>query len=76
LLGGRVEQDPRREYRTAQVVINVAEAVLRGADPVEKAWTSHSDTVLALPESFETLPHSVDCPIAAFRHRERPIFGV
>jgi len=37
---------------------------------------SHGDTVYELSEQFEILAHTKNCPIAAFRHREKPIYGL
>jgi len=37
---------------------------------------SHGDTVYELPEQFEILAHTKNCPIAAFEHREKPIYGL
>ena len=34
------------------------------------------DAVYGLPEEFETLAHTENCPVAAFRHVEKPIYGV
>jgi GMP synthase (glutamine-hydrolysing) len=37
---------------------------------------SHSDAVYTLPEEFEVLAYTDNCPVAAFRHKSKPIFGV
>ncbi len=37
---------------------------------------SHGDTVFALPPDFEVLAHTDNCPVAAFRHKQKPIYGL
>jgi len=40
------------------------------------AWESHNDEVKELPEDFIHLAYSENCKIQAFRHKNRPIYGV
>jgi GMP synthase (glutamine-hydrolysing) len=42
----------------------------------EKVWMSHGDTVMAPPPEFEALVHTNNCPVAAFRHKTKPIYGL
>src|SRR5512139_3817276 len=65
-----------KEYGTAQVKIDRAEGVLKGLDAEEKVWMSHGDTVFGMPPEFEVLAHTEHCPVAAFRHKEKPIYGL
>jgi GMP synthase (glutamine-hydrolysing) len=37
---------------------------------------SHGDTVFAPPPEFEALAHTENCPVAAFRHKTKPIYGL
>ncbi len=37
---------------------------------------SHGDTVFSLPPEFEVLAHTKNCPVAAFRHKKKPIYGL
>jgi GMP synthase (glutamine-hydrolysing) len=37
---------------------------------------SHGDTVMAAPPEFEALAHTENCPVAAFRHKTKPIYGL
>jgi len=76
LTKGRVEPAACKEYGTAQVVIDKPVGVLEGVSESEKVWMSHGDTVFALPSEFETLAHTENCPVAAFRHKQKPIYGL
>jgi len=49
---------------------------LKGLSEKEKVWMSHGDTVFKMPEEFEVLAHTENCPVAAFRHKEKPIYGL
>ena len=50
--------------------------MLEGLSETEKVWMSHGDTVFAVPEDFEELAHTANCPVAAFRHKQKPIYGL
>lgn len=74
--GGKVEPAKRREYGIAYVTIDKPAGVLKGLDKREKVWMSHGDTVLALPDQYEVLAHTENSPVAAFRHKKKPIYGL
>jgi GMP synthase (glutamine-hydrolysing) len=76
VLGGKVLRGTKREYGITYVTIDKPVGVLKGLSANEKVWMSHGDTVYSLPENFEVLAHSENCPIAAFRHKEKPIYGL
>jgi len=76
LAGGRVEPAVRREYGTATVIMDHPVGVLKGMGEKEMVWMSHGDTVLTLPDNYEILAHSENTPVAAFRDKERPIYGL
>lgn len=37
---------------------------------------SHGDTVSALPSDYEVLAHTESCPVAAYRSKQKPIYGL
>jgi len=76
LFGGNVEPAKKREYGISYVVIDRPSSLLKGLERKQKVWMSHGDTVYELPEQFEILAHTKNCPIAAFKHREKPIYGL
>ncbi len=73
---GKVEPAACKEYGITYVTIDKAIGVLKSLDQKETVWMSHGDTVFALPPDFEVLAHTESCPVAAFKHREKPIFGL
>ena len=57
-------------------MIDKPEGILKGLKTTTKVWMSHSDTVLGLPDGYEVMAHSDNTPVAAFRHKTLPIFGL
>jgi GMP synthase (glutamine-hydrolysing) len=74
--GGRVEPAIQREYGIAYVTINKPIGVLNGLCEKEKVWMSHGDTVFSLPVEYEVLAHTENCPVAAFWHKKKLIYGL
>jgi len=76
IANGKVEPAACKEYGIANVEIDKPVGVLKGLGKKEKVWMSHGDTVFAMPPEFEVLAHTENCPVAAFRHKEKPIYGL
>jgi GMP synthase (glutamine-hydrolysing) len=76
IVGGKVEKAENREYGVSYVTVDKPVGVLKEMEWKEKVWMSHGDTVFALPSEFEVLAHTENCPVAAFRHKEKPIYGL
>jgi len=76
LSGGKVKKGIKQEYGIAYVTITKPIGVLKGLNDKEKVWMSHGDTVQELPDDYEALAFSENCPVAAFRHKEQPIYGL
>jgi GMP synthase (glutamine-hydrolysing) len=76
MIGGKVEPAKEREYGIAYVTIDKPVGVLSGLSKKEKVWMSHGDTVFSIPAEYEVLAHTENCPVAAFRHKTRPIYGL
>jgi len=76
LSSGKVDSSCCKEYGTAEVKVDKAVGVLKGLGSEEKVWMSHGDTVSAMPPEFEVLAHTENCPVAAFRHKKKPIYGL
>jgi GMP synthase (glutamine-hydrolysing) len=76
IANGKVEPAACKEFGIAYVAIDKPVGVLKGLGRREKVWMSHGDTVLAMPPEFEVLGHTENSPVAAFRHREKPIYGL
>jgi GMP synthase (glutamine-hydrolysing) len=73
---GKVEPGSKREYGTADVTVDKPVGVLKELGRKEKVWMSHGDTVYELPEDYEMLAFTESCPIAAYRHKTKQIYGL
>jgi GMP synthase (glutamine-hydrolysing) len=78
LEGGAVVGAGKREYGRAEVQVTEPAGIFRGFEPGERmtAWMSHGDHVDRPPPGYVVVACSSTVPIAAIRHRERPIFAV
>lgn len=76
ITGSKVEPATCKEYGIAQVTIDKPVGILEGLNNSEQVWMSHGDTVFAPPPEIESLAHTENCPVAAFRHKTKPIYGL
>ncbi len=76
IAGGEVKAAKKKEYGVANVTIIEATGILKNLDNSERVWMSHSDTVIAVPREYEILARTESSPVAAFRHSEKPIYGL
>ncbi|MBX6312739.1 MAG: glutamine-hydrolyzing GMP synthase [Isosphaeraceae bacterium] len=76
-LGGRVEPCPAREFGRAEChVLDPKEDLFHGVPHTTTVWMSHGDQVRDVGPAFVPLAATATCPIAAVRHRSRPIYGL
>jgi len=78
VLGGVVEKADHREYGRAQLKLERSDPLFgdQGERAARTVWMSHGDRVLRLPTDFELLASSDHSPVAAIRHREKPLYGL
>ncbi|HOW72943.1 MAG TPA: glutamine-hydrolyzing GMP synthase [Phycisphaerae bacterium] len=76
LLGARVDAAPAREYGRVRLDVVDPNSLMANIPARTNVWMSHGDMVQTLPKDFVPLAKTPSCPIAAVRHRARPIFGV
>ena len=74
--GGEVRRGEEREYGITEATVDHAIGLLKGMDPAERVWMSHGDTVFSLPDEFQVLAHTEISPVAAFKHRSKPLHGL
>jgi len=76
IYGGNVTPSEKKEFGVTYALIDKPQGVLRGLGRSERVWMSHSDTVFMLPKEFDVLAHTENSPVAAFKHKEKPIYGL
>ncbi len=76
-LGGQVQPAPAREYGRAECrVLDAEEPLFQGVPGQTTVWMSHGDQVRSAGEMFVPLAETATCPVAAVKHRERPVYGL
>ncbi|GMU24875.1 MAG: GMP synthase [glutamine-hydrolyzing] [Phycisphaerae bacterium] len=76
LAGAEVQPAPAREYGRAKLDVVDGGDLMAHIPSGSQVWMSHGDMVQTLPADFVPLARTSNCPIAAIRHRSRPIYGV
>ena len=75
ILGGTVQSATTSEYGKAEV--NYLKSPLTKGIPTRAVcWMSHTDRITRLPDGFEKIAESDNCPYAAFGDTKRKIYGV
>lgn len=82
-LGGQVQSASKHEYGHALIKFDQRCAVFSGlttaVDDVPNSlpvWMSHGDQVTAVPDGFQPVASSDNCPIAAMADHDRRYFGL
>ncbi|MBP5443602.1 MAG: glutamine-hydrolyzing GMP synthase [Treponema sp.] len=77
--GGKVEKAEIGEFGFAQ--LNKTDAgknspLLKGVSDSTQVWMSHQDGIMKLPEGFEVIGTTKDCPYAAIQNLEKKRFSL
>ena len=75
-LGGEVRPAPSREFGRTQCRIRDEDKLFAGVPEETIVWMSHGDQVQMVNGVFVPLAETESCPVAAVRHRDRPVFGL
>ena len=77
LLGGKVAPGTSREFGRAAIQVNQADGIFNGVPKETIVWMSHGDQVQAKSGGdFMPLASTETCPVAAVKHRSKPIYGL
>lgn len=75
MLGGTVEKASTREYGV--IPISLSDSLLfKGIDAEGECLMSHTDKIIEVPNGFEVIAHTGNCPVAAFQNTEKNFYGV
>src|SRR6185437_2845193 len=76
-LGGSVGGSAHtREYGRATLTVADPNSIFRGYPKESTVWMSHGDQVQTVAADFIPLAATDTCPVAAVKHRTRPVFGL
>lgn len=76
LLSGRVAKSPVREYGKTAMHLNVPSPLFNGLQAEQTVLMSHTDFVEQLPDGFECVAATADCPTAALQNCEKQLYSV
>ncbi len=76
VLGGKVSPATSREFGRALLKVGPNGALFEGVPHETIVWMSHGDQVQSVEGDFEPLAATDTCPVAAVRHRSRPVYGL
>ncbi len=76
-MGVAVEPAPAREFGRAELrVVDHGAPLFLGVPERSQVWMSHGDQIPDAGPDFMPLAATHTCPVAAVRHRTRPIYGL
>jgi GMP synthase (glutamine-hydrolysing) len=75
-LGGEVGRASSREFGRAHCQVRQADGLFAGVPRDTVVWMSHGDQVQSVNGDFVALAATATCPVAAVKHKSRPIFGL
>ncbi|MCV3743850.1 glutamine-hydrolyzing GMP synthase [Ureaplasma sp. ES3154-GEN] len=76
LLGGKVAQTGVGEYGYTQIQVNQSSQIGQGLDENQTVWMSHQDSVVLLPNGFETFASSKDCANVMIENHTEKLYGI
>ncbi len=71
-----VAKADKREFGRARIIIDNDHDLFKDVRNESVVWMSHGDHIHHMPEPYEVIAHTSNAPVAAVRHKERPVFGV
>ncbi len=76
LLGGEVKPASSREFGRAVCRVREADGLFADVPSETVVWMRHGDQVASVNGDFRSLAETETCPVAAVRHRSRPVYGL
>lgn len=73
---GSVQTSSKREYGRARLNSVKENVLLQGLSSESEVWMSHADTIMELPEGYELIGSTESVKVAAYQHKELPIYGL
>ncbi len=74
--GGKIERHGTRGYGRAVLDLTLPHPLFEDFPGGSEVWMSHGDSILRLPEGFQTLASTATVPHAAIAHVSQPIFAL
>ena len=74
--GGKVATAPVSEYGKIDVTVNTKSPLFKGIPEKRVMWMSHTDYISEVPEGFQTVGTTADCPCAAMENQKENLYAV
>ncbi len=74
--GGTAGAAKAGEFGRVEITVDEHDDLFHGIPDKFQAWESHNDEVKVLPNDFLKLAHSDTCQVQAFKHVQKPFYGV
>jgi len=75
-LAGKVARSSKREYGSAELIVDDDADFLWGISQKSKVWMSHGDRIEKLPKGFSVIAHTANSPVAAMADAERHFYAL
>ena len=77
MAGGTIEHATKSEYGRIELTVDKADSkIFKGVEEKSVCWMSHVDYVSKVPEGFEVIAHTDDCPCASMQNPEKKLYAV
>lgn len=75
--GGKVARSDHREYGRANLSnVTSGNEILDGISSDSQVWMSHGDSIKEIGSDFELIAQTESIPVAAFKHKNHPVYGL
>lgn len=75
-LGGKVQKANTREFGLTEVKAKSNNPLYKNLAESSHCWMSHNDHIHQVPQGFEIIAHTADCPVAAMMNKDKNFFAV
>jgi len=76
MMDGSVATAPVSEYGKITIFSKVDSPLFKGVPSESVVWMSHTDYIDCVPDGFEVIAHSNDCPCAAMQNTNKNLYAV
>lgn len=76
VMGGNVKKGVKREYGEIEVALTASSPLFVGLPEKNVCLMSHTDLVDKMPDGFEVIANTSNCPIAGMQNIEKGFYGI
>lgn len=76
LLGGKVKKGDNQTREYGKTVIEYGQSPIFKGISSNQVWMSHTDYILEVPEGFDVVATTKNCPVAAMHNVDKKLYGV